>query len=62
MAQKSWMKAYTEMLASYIVQMYELLTSHFFKEENVLFPMAENLLSAAEKDELEEKICTTGLQ
>ncbi|MEC5268926.1 hemerythrin domain-containing protein [Heyndrickxia coagulans] len=51
-----------EMLASYIVQMYELLTSHFFKEENVLFPMAENLLSAAEKDELEEKICTTGLQ
>ncbi|XYG88855.1 hemerythrin domain-containing protein [Heyndrickxia coagulans] len=51
-----------EVLASYIVQMYELLTNHFFKEENVLFPMAENLLSAAEKDELEEKVCTTGLQ
>jgi len=28
------------------------LTDHFVKEENVLLPMAENMLSTEEKEEL----------
>jgi regulator of cell morphogenesis and NO signaling len=32
------------------------LVSHFSKEESILFPMAENLLTAEEKQELAEKI------
>ncbi|KON90409.1 hypothetical protein AF332_22550 [Sporosarcina globispora] len=35
---------------------YYTLTQHFSKEENVLFPMAENLLSNDEKQELYSKI------
>lgn len=39
-------------IASYALQAHAVLTDHFTKEENVLFPMAENMLSAEEKDEL----------
>ncbi|MEW9033949.1 MAG: hemerythrin domain-containing protein [Planifilum fimeticola] len=34
----------------------QILTDHFMKEENVLFPMAERILSDAEKEELLERI------
>jgi hemerythrin-like domain-containing protein len=44
-------------LATYVQQMYELLTSHFFKEENVLFPMAEHLFSNEEKETLAAELC-----
>jgi regulator of cell morphogenesis and NO signaling len=39
-------------IASYALQAHAVLTDHFMKEENVLFPMAENMLSAEEKEEL----------
>lgn len=34
----------------------QILSDHFLKEENVLFPMAERILSDAEKEELLERI------
>jgi regulator of cell morphogenesis and NO signaling len=37
----------------YAVQAHATLTQHFAKEEKVLFPLAENILSADEKKELE---------
>jgi regulator of cell morphogenesis and NO signaling len=37
----------------YAVQAYATLTQHFAKEEKVLFPLAENILSVDEKEELE---------
>ncbi|MCQ5365470.1 hemerythrin domain-containing protein [Anoxybacillus salavatliensis] len=43
-------------LASYVMNAYMILTDHFAKEEQVLFPMAEKLLSAEEKEELAKKI------
>jgi regulator of cell morphogenesis and NO signaling len=43
-------------LADEIVQAYHILAEHFMKEENVLFPMAQRLLSDEEKEELAEKI------
>ncbi len=43
-------------LAFYVINAYHILTEHFMKEENVLFPMAEKLLSAQEKEELAQKI------
>lgn len=46
------MKEYSD----YIKNAYFTLTDHFSKEENVLFPMAENILSDEEKAELAEKI------
>jgi regulator of cell morphogenesis and NO signaling len=39
-------------MANHVVQAYLILTEHFMKEENVLFPMAEKLLSKEEKEEL----------
>ncbi|KAF0816196.1 Repair of Iron Centers di-iron protein [Bacillus sp. ZZV12-4809] len=39
-----------------IKKAYHTLTQHFSKEENVLFPMAENLLTEEEKNELYMKI------
>lgn len=39
-------------IASYALQAHAILTDHFMKEENVLFPIAENILSAEEKEEL----------
>lgn len=39
-------------LSSYTRKAYEILTDHFMKEENILFPMAEKLLSDEEKDKL----------
>jgi regulator of cell morphogenesis and NO signaling len=43
-------------LASYVINAYSILTEHFMKEENVLFPMAERLLSDEEKEELAQKL------
>ncbi|AKS38793.1 hemerythrin [Anoxybacillus gonensis] len=43
-------------LASYVMNAYMILTDHFAKEEQVLFPMAEKLLSAEEKEELAKRI------
>jgi regulator of cell morphogenesis and NO signaling len=37
----------------YAVQAYATLTQHFAKEEKALFPLAEKILSVAEKEELE---------
>ncbi|MCG3085660.1 hemerythrin domain-containing protein [Anoxybacillus sp. LAT_35] len=43
-------------LASYVMNAYMILTDHFAKEEQVLFPMAEKLLSAEEKEQLAKRI------
>ena len=43
-------------IASYALQAHAILTDHFMKEENVLFPMAENMLNAEEKEELARAI------
>jgi regulator of cell morphogenesis and NO signaling len=43
-------------LANEVIDAYHILAEHFMKEENVLFPMAERLLSDEEKEELAEKI------
>ena len=40
-------------IAVYAVQAHATLTQHFAKEEKVLFPLAENILSTEEKEELE---------
>lgn len=37
-----------------LVMSVEILLEHFFKEESVLFPMAEHLLSDTEKEQLQE--------
>lgn len=39
-------------IASYALQAHTILSDHFMKEENVLFPMAENILNEEEKEEL----------
>lgn len=39
-------------IASYALRAQALLTDHFMKEENVLFPMAEKMLNEEEKAEL----------
>jgi len=41
-------------IASYAIQAYLILTDHFSKEENALFPMAERMLNANEKQALED--------
>jgi hemerythrin-like domain-containing protein len=43
-------------LAELIKKAYYTLVDHFAKEENVLFPMAENLFTDEEKQELKERI------
>ncbi|MFK9094469.1 hemerythrin domain-containing protein [Bacillus salipaludis] len=43
-------------LAELIQNAYSILTEHFSKEENVLFPMAERMLTGEEKAELYRKI------
>jgi regulator of cell morphogenesis and NO signaling len=43
-------------LANEVIGAYHILAEHFMKEENVLFPMAERLLSDEEKEELAKKI------
>jgi regulator of cell morphogenesis and NO signaling len=45
-----------KMLAELVQNAYFILTDHFNKEENVLFPMAERMLSDLEKAELLQKI------
>lgn len=42
-------------IAIYAAAAHEILTDHFLKEENILFPMAENLLSPEEKNLLAER-------
>ncbi len=39
-----------------VIEAYHVLTSHFMKEEQVLFPMAQNLLSEVEKERLLEAV------
>lgn len=43
-------------LAGSLVKVHTILTDHFAKEENVLFPMAERMFSDAEKQILNEKL------
>jgi hemerythrin-like domain-containing protein len=43
-------------ITSFMIEAYHILSQHFMKEENVLFPMAERLLSSEEKKLLAEKI------
>jgi len=43
-------------LAEFIQNAYFILTEHFSKEENVLFPMAERMLTDKEKADLYQKI------
>lgn len=45
-----------KMGAEWIKNVYMILTEHFTKEENILFPMAERMLSDKEKAELSQKI------
>lgn len=39
-----------------VIEAYHVLTSHFMKEEQVLFPMAQNILSESEKTSLLDSI------
>lgn len=41
-------------IASFAIQAHIILTNHFHKEENVLFPMAEKMLSTEEKQQLSD--------
>jgi len=43
-------------IASYAIQAYSLLSTHFMKEENILFPMADHMLSPEEKTKLDQNI------
>lgn len=43
-------------LSDLVKNAYYILTEHFAKEENVLFPMAERMLSDDEKEELYQRI------
>lgn len=43
-------------LAAYAIAAHSILTDHFMKEENVLFPMAQNLLTDEDKAYLAEKM------
>ncbi|QMV45213.1 hemerythrin domain-containing protein [Cohnella cholangitidis] len=42
-----------KVVAGYAIEAYSILTTHFSKEENVLFPMAESMLSDEEKARLD---------
>jgi regulator of cell morphogenesis and NO signaling len=48
----------TKELAQHVINAYNILTDHFYKEENVLFPMAEQMLTAEEKTELAVQIAS----
>lgn len=43
---------HAQTITVYAVQAYATLTQHFAKEENMLFPLAEKILSVEEMDEL----------
>ncbi|WHY02198.1 hemerythrin domain-containing protein [Neobacillus sp. DY30] len=45
-----------KILSDLVKDAYFILTEHFAKEENVLFPMAERMLSDDEKEELYKRI------
>ena len=51
-----WTTEEKKKLAELVQDAYFILTAHFNKEENVLFPMAERMLSEEEKTELLRKI------
>lgn len=42
-------------IAAYVIEAYTILSAHFMKEEVVLFPMAEQMLSLQEKEYLSHK-------
>ncbi|WP_158282235.1 hemerythrin domain-containing protein [Salipaludibacillus keqinensis] len=42
-------------LAQHVLVVYQTLTEHFMKEEQILFPMAEKLLSKEEKETLKDQ-------
>ncbi len=42
-------------IAAHLMNAYVILTEHFMKEENVLFPMAQQMLTEEEKEELVRK-------
>lgn len=42
-------------LANYVMEACSILACHFMKEESVLFPMAQQMLSAEEKARLDQK-------
>ncbi|MDQ0339115.1 hemerythrin-like domain-containing protein [Caldalkalibacillus uzonensis] len=42
-------------ITQFAIEAYFILTEHFIKEENVLFPMAENMLSTEEKEQLQQQ-------
>ncbi|MFF2875527.1 hemerythrin domain-containing protein [Gottfriedia sp. NPDC057991] len=39
-------------ICNLVIEAYHVLTSHFMKEEQVLFPMSQNILSESEKNNL----------
>jgi hemerythrin-like domain-containing protein len=43
-------------IASGAIQAYSILSVHFMKEENILFPMADHMLSEEEKAKLDQNI------
>ncbi|WP_321166181.1 hemerythrin domain-containing protein [Bacillus sp. FJAT-28004] len=43
-------------IALYVHKAYTILTDHFLKEENILFPLAEKMLSAEDKEQLLQKL------
>jgi len=43
---------------NHVIEAYHVLTSHFMKEEQVLFPMAETMLTDQQKAELLENIAS----
>ena len=45
-----------KILSEIVKNAYDVLTQHFSKEENVLFPMAERMLTDEEKEELYSRI------
>jgi regulator of cell morphogenesis and NO signaling len=52
---KSVSKVEAENVLRHLKIVYLTLTDHFMKEENILFPMAEQMLSDEEKQQLAEK-------
>ncbi|MBY0095782.1 hemerythrin domain-containing protein [Mesobacillus maritimus] len=47
---------YAQFISVFAVQAYATLTQHFAKEEKVLFPLAEKILSRNEMEELEKLV------
>jgi regulator of cell morphogenesis and NO signaling len=43
-------------IASHVIQAYTMLSSHFTKEDTILFPMADKMLSVEDKAQLKQRI------